>query len=317
MLVTAQRTADAAGTAVTESPFTVRSNPDGSYLLTGTNQVEGMLDGSWSVTASRSGYTDGTGTVTVVNGLITAATGSLQLVSQASQTVNIRLTVTPVNLRVELRFGTQPVTTNVTVILLNGTTPVSICAAPPATSTKCTLPAAPNTFFEMTAINPAVYTLAVSSSSSTYRSVSTQVAVVAGQAVQSVVISLSRRVERGVRHRGVVARRRQRARRRPGGDGDRRQPRHTGAQHDPAVPLTTTISGGRYSLSNVPDGFYQVRIVKAGYATWRSGTFRVEAGLNPNVTVQQATVIRASRSVTLTLSSTADPAARSPVRPSR
>ena len=114
-----------------------------------------MLDGTWSVTATRTGYVDATGTVTIAGGLITAATGELQL-DQAAQTVAIRLAVQPVNLRVQVRFGTTDVTSGVQIALTDSSfTRVAFCDATQATSMKCTLPVAPITYFEFTSINPA------------------------------------------------------------------------------------------------------------------------------------------------------------------
>ena len=104
-----------------------------------------MLDGTWSVTATRTGYLNATGTVTIAGGLITAATGDLQL-DQAAQTVAIRLAVQPVNLRVQVKFGTTDVTSGVQLALSDSSfTRIAFCDSAQATSVKCTLPVAPIT----------------------------------------------------------------------------------------------------------------------------------------------------------------------------
>ena len=190
VLVTAQRLAPDDITPLVEpTPPPVTSDPNGNYLLTGTNQIDGLLDGRWLVTATRTGYALSTGKVTIANGLITTADGALTL-DAATGTVAIRLNVQPVTLQVQLRFGDTDVTSNVQMALTDSAfTQVALCAATQAASIKCTLPVAPTTFFAFTSINPGVYTLTVTSS--TYRGLTTQVSVVAGQAVQSTVVSLS------------------------------------------------------------------------------------------------------------------------------
>ena len=322
------------------APFTTTSAPNGTFTLTGTATQQGLLPGTWLVTVSVPGAAAVTGTVTidsayqmVTSGLSNALTLSVAGPGAPAR-VQVRLLATRVNLTVtpKTTFG-APVLPSGTY-LLTGANGNSTCLVPAPTGQDsiCTVDTTANTIV-FSQVNPGTYTLSANPTNPTRPSflpasvpVEVQRAASAALQHQQVPITLTMRtstlsitVSRAAAdtgtgswtdgasvtiwdtYTGEIA---------TDNNGVLLQTGTNGAE---LTPVGTNRLQAAVSFTDVLDGLYTVQIVVPGYAPIMSGNVQLWAQSSPTPPTVPFTLVRATRSVTIAMSSSAIGSAPGPV----
>ncbi len=307
------------GTTPTGPIFTGTTSATGDLVITGTNAAQGLLNGTWRVTASQNGYATKVGTVVIAptTYAMTADTGSTALPID-SGVLQVRLTVNPVALQIHLTVNGVEALPAVTVSLAGGPTPLACtikltgttysCAETSNTGTVVNGSTPTGKYVNFATVSPSIYTVSVTSATSSYRTVTLQAQVVAGLTPQQLVLSLD---ERSSTQSGTMLL------------ADSSHPAGITAtlrtQQNIAViakdqngqPLSVqTDSTGTYHFVGVPDGQYTLVGEYPGYAYAQFPTTVVMnsalTSTPPDLAPLQLTG-RASGPVTLKITSTAKP----------
>jgi hypothetical protein len=271
-------------TALGSVRFPATTGPDGRFTLSGTNQVEGIADGVWLLTAQQAGWR----TVKPSGAPSTALAGTVVRVADGTDaTATVPLHVIPVDFTVDVKDQNQTPLTGATVQLLRGTTTVATADAVGGTAGR---------YLFADAI-PGNYTLQVSGSGVVVSTA--QVEIRTGLAGQSFSMAVSRAANSlsgtvtsvdaqsglsgvtvtlhactgGTCASGVAS----------GTDGQPLQ--------------TTTAANGTFLLRTVPNGSFQVRFQKRKYEDSVGGpyTFDHTVGALPTLQVTMARILRAAR----------------------
>ncbi|AZI58012.1 hypothetical protein EH165_07520 [Nakamurella antarctica] len=322
------RSLNADGTeAASPKTFVVRSAADGGFTLSGSNQIEGLANAGsrYRLTATKSGYTDVSVDVAYNAVGVLSVVGSSPSLTITAGALALRMLVNQVQLRVLFKLDTSDVLGGINVSLLSGPTVVASCfsnpkvnCAPPVASSPLIpasgsdpeVPAVVGTnYFAFTGLYPGVYTLKIDPvvvGDPTYRSLTTQVIVYPGQAVQSTQVSLATGttvVSGLVKIPDGTA----------GTSPAENQRVFLVPEANPAVTAASlhadTDSSGAFVITAVPDGRYIAVITREGYAPWSSAGFGAAAAVNPNVTISPVTLTRITRKVVITVQSLADTSA--------
>lgn len=297
------------------TPYTGVSESTGAISVTGTVGHAGLATGLYQVTASQNGYSDVTGTVRVDADHVLTGSGLSDTLTVTSGSAAVSLTVIPVAVQVHLLVDGAEALPAVKVAL-TGTGGSRTCTITAGTGGSYTCGSTDGTvvsgsggkYVNFPALSPGVYTVNVTSASQTYRTVTLLAQIVVGIDPQQLTLSLDQR-------------------------SSKQQGKVTLADNSNADAVTTVTlraenniaviakdpdnhdlsvhpdSNGNYVFPAVPDGRYILMAERAGYAPARAATTLVmDSSLTTTpVAVNLQLTTRATRAVTLTLSSTADP----------
>ncbi len=314
------------------APFTTISTTNGTFALTGTATQQGLLPGTWLVTVSVSGAASVTGTVTIDDAfqMVTSGLSNALLISapgpDGPARVQARLLATRISLTVtpKTTFG-APVLPAGTYALAgaNGNS-TCVVPAPAGQDSICTVNAQTNSIV-FSQVNPGTYTLSANPPNPARPSflpasvpVEVQRAASAALQNQQVPITLTMRtstlsitVSRATADTGTGSW--------TAGASVTVLDANTGliATDNNGVELRTGINGAELtpvgtnrlqaavSFGDVLDGLYKVQIVVPGYAPITSGNIQLWAQSSPTPPNVPFTLVRATRSVSVALSSTA------------
>jgi hypothetical protein len=307
------------GGAATGPTFTGSTSLTGDLTVTGTTANEGLRAGTWRVTAHQPGYTDKNGTVdlVVVSGAysMTNPTGGITLSTGAAPSLQIQLTVLPVELQVHLQLNNVDSLPAVTVSVAGPSTftctiqLTSAAGVSPATY-KCSGATdkgdvSSGSYVDFTSVPPGVYTVTVSSATPAYQTYSQQIQVQTAVPIQYVTVPLNQRAStqsgvvllQGVANTGITVTMR--------------------ASQDIGVIAVDSNGAklsvhpdaqGSYTFTGVPDGLYTVVAEFPGfaYASYPS-TVTENSALTKTPTALSAFSLtnRGTRSVDVSVTSTA------------
>lgn len=274
-------------------PWTVTTGSDGTAQLIGTLQRDGLALGSYTLTATRPGYTNATAFVTISPGDLT-------------QAITLTLPVKPVTFRVNLIDGTTSVVP-VGTIRLDGDDGSRSCVITDAANPVC-VGSDPGVTVSGGMVNfagtiPGVYTVSFQPGTALYQSVSVQTQVAAGIDPQTLRITLARR---SGNQSGTVL----------GPDGAALSGAQVSLRQNNNVeviakdtngvdlPTITTPSDGSFTFRDVPDGLYRVMVEACGYDRVFSATITLNSQLAPNPPPVTVRVVRTTRAVVVTLAPT-------------
>ncbi len=274
-------------TGVGAREFSALSRADGTFTITGTNQVEGITDGVWLLRAAASGWT-----LAVPGGAPADALPGIavEVASSADVSEVVQLHVDPVDFDaiVEDQYGGA--VTGATVQLLKGTTVV-------ATGTAVT--GDPGTY-RFTGAIPGTYTLRASGNGVVTSTA--QVEILVGVSPQSYLMaigraanSLSGRVLGDDRPAGLEGAKAELFSC-PSGGGACAATVSNGTDGQPL--RATTSATGAFELRTVPDGTYQVEFSGLGYGSTTAGPFVFDHN-QAAVPALTATLTHTSRNVTV------------------
>ncbi|RIJ78634.1 hypothetical protein D1871_01360 [Nakamurella silvestris] len=300
----------------TES-FSGVSDSSGNFRITGTNLIEGLNDGSWTATATISGYKSVTGPVLIDNKKPKQASSpSPFLTVDAAGNVTVLLSVEPVTLKINLYSDAQPVTEGLAVTLTTASQPKT-CKLKPQQDNPvpayCILPVSladstpqnpQDDAIYITDLNPGIYTLRVAPYTNRYQGVTTQIQITAGSVLQATTLSIDTRSST-VTGKVVLD----------------NTPSTTIADakvwltestntNAPAKDLDdedlefTTAADGVFTFTNVPDGIYRVVVSKSGFSRYISGEVTIQSALNPTPAAIVIGLGASQRQVNVVLSTT-------------
>ena len=305
------------GPTPTGTTFTGVTSATGDLTITGTNSTQGLLNGTWQVTGSLNGYTTEIGTVVIAASTyaMTADTGAAAL-PVTSGVLQVQLDVNPIALQIHLTNGGTDFLPAVTVSLAGGPSPASCTIKLTGSTYACTQTSATGTvvsgstskYVNFATVSPGIYTVSVSSATSSYRTVTLQAQIFAGTSPQQLVISLD---ERSSSQGGSVSL----------ADGSTpagmivtlrtQQNIGTIASDQNGQPLTyttKTADAGKFKFTGIPDGTYTLVAEYPGYAYAAYGSTVTENSslttTPPDLANLQLTS-RGTAPVTLNLKSTA------------
>ncbi|QNK81317.1 carboxypeptidase-like regulatory domain-containing protein [Nakamurella sp. PAMC28650] len=298
--------------------FSGTTSATGDLTLTGTTVDDGLVAGNWQVTAAQTGYATAVGTVkiAVINGTYAMAvdTGAANPFDISGGVLQVPLTVKPVDLQVHLEVGTTELLPAVTVAVTGPGTALSCTVKLTGTTYSCTENQANTSVVNLTSkyvdfasVNPGVYTVSVTSPTSSYRTVTLLASIVAGVSPQQLVISLDQRsstqsgsilLADGTGDVGVTA--------------SLRTAQDIGvtANDQNGQPLSVkTKADGTFTFTGIPDGRYTLVGTFPGYAPVTLTQVVEDSSLTttPPALSQLTLTARATRSVNLTFTSTAAP----------
>ncbi|HEY5115112.1 MAG TPA: carboxypeptidase regulatory-like domain-containing protein [Nakamurella sp.] len=303
--------------------FTIpATSSTGQGTITGTNADDGLIAGTYQITAHLDGYQDTVGTVRIVQtGAPPAYSIDLNLptggfpIDRTTGAVQILLPVTPVTLQVQLVNGGVPVLPPGTVEIRGGAMAPRACVIVVNPGTACTPPVADTKINSPPSISfanliPSAYTVLFTSSDGRYRPVTVQVNVVTAVPLQQLTVPIDLKASTqlgtlfdaaGQPLNGVVVSLR--------AESDLEKP---ASDLDGAPLVSTTGAGGapagQFSFTKVPDLRYRAVAEVDGWDTAVSPTpIELNSALTTNpppVTLRLTT--RTHRDVTVTLNSTAD-----------
>ncbi|MCR1782730.1 carboxypeptidase-like regulatory domain-containing protein [Nocardioides carbamazepini] len=271
-------------TALGSVRFPATTGADGRFSLSGTNQVEGIADGVWLLTAQQPGWR----TVKPGSAPSAALAGTVvRVVDGVDATTTVRLHVIPVDFTVDVKDQNQTALTGATVQLLRGTTTVATAAAVGGTAGR----------YRFTDAIPGNYTLQVSGSGVVVSTA--QVEIKTGLSGQTFAMAVSRAanslsgtvtsVDAQSGLSGVTVT----LHACTGGTCA-----STVASGTDGLPLqTTTAANGTFLFRTVPNGSYQARFQKRKYEdlVGDSYTFDHTVGALPTFQVTMVRVLRAAR----------------------
>ena len=314
-------------TCTAAAPFTTTSAPDGTFTLTGTATQQGLLPGTWLVTVSVAGGSPASGTVTIDSSYQMVASGLSNplVISGTPGRVQARLLTTRIDLTVtpKTTFG-NPVLPGGTYSLTGANGTYSCVVPAPAGQNSCTIDTTANTIV-LTGVNPGTYTLAAAPPNPDRPSflpasvpVEVQRAASAALQHQQVPITLTMRTSKlSVTVSRTTA---------DTGTDDwttgasvqildtntdavatdiNRIKLQTGINGVQLTPVGTNRLQAAVNFADIEDGLYKVQIVVPGYAPITSGTIQLWAQSSPTPPTVPFTLVRATRSVSVALSSTA------------
>ena len=306
-----QLSSDAPDATNVADPFAITTAGDGTGVITGSISREGLVDGTYRITATKAGYQDATGVVQIVGRTLVSAPPSGFLID-GNGNLTIVLQVKPVTLVVRLLNNNVPVLPAAT-ITLRGNNITRTCTLVTTGGTAACVPAdadttvvnGANAEVEFGNLFPAVYSVTFTSTDNRYRTQSVQTQLNAIDINPPVVMILDLRASLQT---GVVFD--------PAGklvSGAAVSMRPDANVEAPAndidgAPLVATSDGsGQFSFAKVPDGLYRVMVDAPGWnRIFSATTITMNSALTttpPSLTLRLTT--RQSRAVTATLTSTA------------
>ena len=289
-------------------PFSISTASDGTGLITGSNSREGLLSGFYRLTASLPGYETTTGTVQIVGATLFPGTFPVD----GNGALTISLQVTPVTLPVQLISGGVAILP-VGSVTVFGNDVTRTCTLTAVDAANCNPADAGTTVFGGTpkSINfggliPAVYTVSFTPTDDRYRPVSQQVQLFPGTPPPPVKLDLALRASgqsgtvlnsNGQPLAGAVVSLRQFANVETVATDINNQP----------VPDVTTTASGDFAFNLVKDGTYTVMVDAPGWNRVFSSAIPLNSQ-NAPVPVTVRVTTRITRTVKMTLTTTADPA---------
>ncbi|SDO43269.1 Carboxypeptidase regulatory-like domain-containing protein [Nakamurella panacisegetis] len=297
--------------------FSGTASGTGDLTITGTNSAQGLVSGTWRVTGTLNGYTTKIGTVVIAASTyaMTADTGSTALPISGG-VLQVQLDVNPIALQIHLTNSGVDFLPAVTVSLAGGPSPATCTikktgsnyACTETTATGTVVDGTPSKYVNFATVSPGIYTVSVTSSTSSYRTVTLQAQIFAGTSPQQLIISLDQRssaqggsvsLADGSTPAGMVVTLRT------------QQNIANIASDQNGQPLTyTTVSAdaGKFKFTGVPDGTYTLVAQYPGYAyAVYANTVTENSSLTttpPDLANLQLTA-RGTAPVTLNLKSTA------------
>ncbi len=289
-------------------------------MITGTNAAEGLVSGTWRVTATQNGYAQRVGTVLIAptTYAMTADPAATGLPIGSDGVLQVQLNVNPVALQVHLTVNGSQTLPAVTVALAGGPTPFACtitltvstysCKETSNTGTVVNGTGPTGKYVNFAQVSPGIYTVSVTSATSSYRTVTQQTVVPAGVSPQQLVLSLDERSTQsgtmlladGSHPAGITATLR-----------TQQNIAVIAKDQNGQLLSVTTDSTGTYKFQGVPDGLYTLVGEYPGYAFAQLGTTVVMnsalTSTPPDLAPLQLTT-RAAAPVRLNITSTAKPA---------
>lgn len=292
--------------------FTGTTDSAGSVTVTGSVGHTGLNSGLYQVTVAQSGYTSAVGTVRVNDTHTLVGSGLTDALPVSAGLATVQLTVKPVAVQVHLLVNGSEAAPAVKVALTGtgGSRTCTISGTPAGCgSTDGTVVSGTGgTYVNFPSVSPGIYTVNVTSASQTYRTVTMLAQIIVGIDPQALTLSLD---QRSSKQTGKVTL----------GDGSAGDSATTVSlrpennisviakdpdNHDLAVHPD---GSGNYVFPAVPDGRYVLMAERDGYAPAQyTTTVVMDSSLTTTpVAINLQLTTRATRSVNLTLTSTATP----------
>ena len=315
--VTAQRFTGGDGTRTNVGqPFTGISLSSGSVRITGTTTNQGLLAGTYLVTATVAGYQPLSGSVTIGADFSQSPSGLDDALIITAGVVQMNMPVKRVNVRVRLQINQVDSLPLVTVSLTTppapGITGARFACTIKVTGTTYSCGAAGDNgtvvsgtgkYVNFAGVNPGPYELEVASPNGQYAEFSQSVAVEVNIDPQQLIAPV---VPLLTTQTGTITL----------ADGSPAIGAHVSLRPennltDPPTLKADTVAGGAFTIADVPDGRYKLVAEYAGYAAAISAsTIVIDAtkGTSTTPLALQLTT-RATRTLTLTVSSLGAPPA--------
>jgi len=302
--------------------FSGVSGSDGSFRITGTNLIEGLKDGSWTATATLSGYETVSGAIVITDKKPVQSTSppaNPLITIDSTGKVTMLLRVVPVKLKINLYSDSVAVTDGLSVTLTTASLPKT-CKLKPQQDTPvpayCVLPVSEADATEANPqddaiyikdLYPGIYTLRVTPYTNRYQGVTTQIQITAGNTLQAVTLSIDTRSSTVT---GSVVLDSTPSTKIADAKVWLTDTTNTNA---PAKDLDgddleyITVDDGVFTFTNVPDGVYRIVVSKTGFTRYISSEITMQSSLNPTPAAIVVGLGASQRQVSVVLSTTLGP----------